>query len=96
MRVNTLGIKGEKKMQYITDAFSEPKEEWAASSSAYITGISASIAGQMLARREVKFKGVLPPEACIEPKIYMKELIQKNVTLQEIAVKTQLNLYRYT
>lgn len=47
------------------------------------TGISASIGAQMLGRGEIKVKGVVAPEACIDPEPFMAELAKKGITFTE-------------
>jgi len=47
------------------------------------TAIPASICAQMLARGEIKEKGVVPPEACVEPKKFLGEFAKKGFRLIE-------------
>jgi len=53
------------------------------------TGISASIGAQMLGRGEIKVKGVVAPEACIDPEPFMAELAKKGITFTETRVTTR-------
>jgi len=55
-----------------------------------MTEISASIAGQMLAKGVVEAKGVLPPEACIDPKQYIAELAKRDIQIQEIVIRSRM------
>lgn len=48
------------------------------------TGVAASIIGQMLARGEVRIKGVLAPEVAVNPKRYLEELAKRNITYDVI------------
>jgi saccharopine dehydrogenase-like NADP-dependent oxidoreductase len=43
------------------------------------TGVAASIIGQMLARGEIRTKGVLAPEVAVNPKRYLDELAKRNI-----------------
>lgn len=43
------------------------------------TGVAASIIGQMLGRGEIKVKGVLAPEAAVNPERYLEELAKRNI-----------------
>jgi saccharopine dehydrogenase-like NADP-dependent oxidoreductase len=83
VRVDVTGRKNGKETQYRLDLINEPSEEWRAYSSAFITGVPASITSQMLATGEIQVKGVLPPEACIEPKSFMAKLAKRNIKLYE-------------
>lgn len=47
------------------------------------TAIPASICAQMLGRGEIKEKGVLPPEACIDPKAFLGMFAKKGFHLFE-------------
>ncbi len=47
------------------------------------TGIPASIGAQMIARGEVTEKGVVPPEACIDPETYLKEFVKRKAVIYE-------------
>jgi len=47
------------------------------------TGAPLSIGAQMLARGEIKLKGVLVPEACIDPKILLSELTKREIVIYE-------------
>ena len=40
----------------------------------YGVGIPASIVARMIGSGMVKARGVLPPEACIDPVVFMREL----------------------
>ena len=50
------------------------------------TGIPASIGAQMLGRGEIKVKGVVAPEACIDPEPFMAELTKKGITFTETTI----------
>lgn len=47
------------------------------------TGIPASVGAQMIARGDIKTKGVLAPEACIEPEPFFAELAKRNIAIYE-------------
>ena len=47
------------------------------------TAIPASICAQMLGRGEIKEKGVLPPEACVDPKIFFGKFAERGFKLYE-------------
>lgn len=52
------------------------------------TGGPASIGAQMLARGEIKAKGVLAPEACIDPAPFFAQLAKRNIAIYETEEKT--------
>jgi saccharopine dehydrogenase-like NADP-dependent oxidoreductase len=49
------------------------------------TGIPLSIGAQMLARGEIKAKGVFAPEGCIDPEAFLAELKKRGAVLYETA-----------
>jgi len=53
------------------------------------TGIPASICAQMLGRGEIKEKGVVPPEACVDPEIFFGEFAKRGFHLSEQKVVTE-------
>jgi saccharopine dehydrogenase-like NADP-dependent oxidoreductase len=50
----------------------------------YATGVSASIGGIMLAKGEIKKKGVMPPEDCIQPRKFFNELEKRGIPIHEV------------
>jgi lysine 6-dehydrogenase len=57
-----------------------PMDQWGGSSVyAKFTGIPLSVGSQMLARGEIKGKGVLAPEACIPPQTFFDELQKRGI-----------------
>lgn len=47
------------------------------------TGIPASIGAQMIARGDVKTKGVVAPEGCIDPETYLNEFVKRRAVIFE-------------
>jgi saccharopine dehydrogenase (NAD+, L-lysine-forming) len=58
----------------VFDCVSGPHERWGIGGRALGTGVPASLGAQWLARGAVKERGVLPPEACIDPMTFLREL----------------------
>ena len=54
------------------------------------TGIAASIAAQMLVSGDIKAKGVVPPEGCIEPETYFAALLKKGAKIHQTETITSL------
>ncbi|MFD0826401.1 SDR family NAD(P)-dependent oxidoreductase [Neobacillus sp. M.A.Huq-85] len=69
------GNKASVKLEMLTDY----QPEWDVSGTQYGTAIPASIAAQMILNGEVTEKGVKPAEQCIDPKIFLSYLKDKNV-----------------
>ncbi len=61
-----------------------PQEEWGGSA-AYFKNIAIplSIGAQMIARGDVKVKGVVPPETAIDPDIFFAELRKRGIEIHE-------------
>lgn len=72
-RVIVKGRKGGDKVTYTYDRIGN---EWEA-------GVALSIGAQMVARGEVKEKGVFPPEGCIEPQKFFEELRKRGLRIVE-------------
>jgi saccharopine dehydrogenase-like NADP-dependent oxidoreductase len=73
-RVELDGAQDGDKVHLIYDCVSGPHERWGIGGRALGTGVPASLGAQWLARGAVKEKGVLPPEACIDPVPFLREL----------------------
>jgi len=54
------------------------------------TGIPASIAAQMIVRKDVDVKGVVAPEGCIDPDIYLAEFVKRKAVIYESKVPTHV------
>ena len=53
------------------------------------TGIPASICAQMLACGEIKEKGVIAPEGCVDPKLFLARFAKRGFSVSETKVMTQ-------
>ena len=47
------------------------------------TGIPPSIGAQMIVRGDITERGVLPPEACVDPQIYLDEFVKRKAVIYE-------------
>ncbi len=54
------------------------------------TGIPASIGAQMIARGDVKETGVVAPEGCIDPEIYLSEFVKRKAVIYENKMPTDV------
>ena len=69
------------KLKY--DSISVPNERWKIGGGIVSTGVPPSIAAQWLAQRKITVRGVVPPESCIEPLGFFKELSQRHIRTYE-------------
>jgi saccharopine dehydrogenase-like NADP-dependent oxidoreductase len=61
-----------------------PQEEWGGPAAYYKNiAIPLSIGAQMIARGEVKARGVVPPETAIDPSIFFSELKKRGIEIHE-------------
>ena len=61
-----------------------PQEEWGGPAAYYKNiAIPLSIGVQMIARGDVKVKGVVPPETAIDPEIFFSELHKRGIEIHE-------------
>jgi lysine 6-dehydrogenase len=61
-----------------------PQEEWGGPAAYYKNiAIPLSIGVQMIARGDVKVKGVVPPETAIDPEIFFAELHKRRIEIHE-------------
>lgn len=88
--VEIRGKKAGKKTQALAYTFMshrEAYEKYGVTATAYLTGTPPAIGAVMLARGDIKIRGVIPPE-CLEPQPFLTEIMKKgikvNETVQEI------------
>ena len=61
-----------------------PMEEWGGQAAYYKNiAIPLSVGAQMIARGDVKVKGVVPPETAIEPDVFFAELARRDIEIHE-------------
>jgi len=63
-------------------------ETYNVSAIAYLTGVPLSIVSQMLAKGEIKEKGILPPETAVPYESFFKELAKRRIIINETFEKT--------
>ncbi|MGD8597998.1 MAG: saccharopine dehydrogenase C-terminal domain-containing protein, partial [Anaerolineae bacterium] len=60
------------------------QEEWGGTAAYYKNiAIPLSIGAQMIARGDVRVQGVVPPEAAIDPDIFVAELAKRRIEIHE-------------
>jgi len=79
--VDIRGKKDGKVFHHRMSAMSYPKKELHTSGGTLLTAVPPSIVAQMLVKGEIEKKGVLAPENCINPDIFMKELRKRDVRI---------------
>lgn len=84
-----IGEKAGAKTRFNTYFISLYHKKWDASGMGYATGVAASIGCQMLARGDIKVKGVVPPEVCIEPQFFIAELNKRGIPVYETIENTR-------
>jgi len=87
-RIIAIGKKKGDKLSYTIDSIFRSNKEWRATAGEVAVGVPASIAAQMLARGEIDMKGAIPPEVCIEPKLFVSELAKRNIKIHETVKRT--------
>jgi len=87
-RIIAIGKKAGKEVYHTMDSIFRSRAEWRATAGEIAVGAPASIAAQMLARGDIKVKGAIPPENCINPEPFMAELAKRDIKILETTKKT--------
>ncbi len=82
-RIVALGKKSGQGVSYMMDSIFRSNKDWRATAGEVAVGVPASIAAQALATGEIDVKGAVPPEVCIEPEWFMRELSKRNIDIHE-------------
>jgi len=83
--VEIRGEKDGKKVRALAYAFMshrEAYEKYGVTATAYLTGTPPAIGAVMLAKGDIKIRGVIPPE-CLEPKPFLAEIEKKGIRVNE-------------
>ncbi len=75
--VRVIGEKNGKRKQFIMNFMVRSRGVFSATT--VRTGIPISIGAQMILNGELKMKGVFPPEVCIKPEVFFKELEKRDL-----------------
>ncbi|MGD8506988.1 MAG: saccharopine dehydrogenase C-terminal domain-containing protein, partial [Candidatus Bathyarchaeota archaeon] len=87
--VDAKGEKDGEKVRHIVYTFMshrEAYEKYGATATSYLTGTPPAIGAMMIAKNEIKMRGVISPE-CLEPKPFMDKLNQKGIKTNEKTLK---------
>jgi lysine 6-dehydrogenase len=77
-RVEAFGKRDGKPVTICVDAVSVPNERWNIGGGTVGTGTPPSIIAQWLASGRITKTGALPPELCVDPGLFLKELTSGN------------------
>jgi saccharopine dehydrogenase (NAD+, L-lysine-forming) len=84
-RVEGFGKRDGKRVRIWMDAVSVPNERWNIGGGTVGTGTPPSIIAQWLASGRITKRGTLPPELCVEPNEFLKDLVsgKRGITVTE-------------
>jgi lysine 6-dehydrogenase len=91
LKVSVKGEEGGQETTYVFEVLSKGDPKNGITPLSYLTGTPPSIAAQMIVRGEIKGKGVLPPEKCIDPEKYLRELVKRPIDFLETKIQTRQN-----
>jgi saccharopine dehydrogenase-like NADP-dependent oxidoreductase len=77
-QVDAIGKRSGKPVRIWVDVVSVPNKHWNIGGGTVGTGTPPSIIAQWLASGRITLRGALPPELCVEPKAFLKELTSGN------------------
>lgn len=84
LNVKVTGMKDGERKEITMITKHPPMQEWGGPQAYYKNvGIPLSIGIQLIARGEIKDKGVLAPEAAFKPDIFLEELAKRQITVEE-------------
>jgi lysine 6-dehydrogenase len=84
IRVEVRGRKNGRKVECRIESIVRPHSRWKVSAGALDTGVPASIIAQMIAQGQIKERGVYPPETCVDPEAYFKELASREMNVYSV------------
>ncbi|MFJ7726911.1 saccharopine dehydrogenase family protein [Neobacillus sp. NPDC097160] len=89
-RVDVTGTKNGRNEKVVVEVYVGTEKKWNIPAGALKTSIPPSIVAQMLARGQIKCKGVYPPEKCIETSPFFKELALRGMKVYSNKVEHAL------
>ena len=82
-RVELYGESQGKPLKLRYDSISVPHQKWRIGGGTVGTGVPPSIAAQWLASGKIKTRGAVPPESCIDPLPFFRELSLRGIRVYE-------------
>ncbi|WP_042355479.1 saccharopine dehydrogenase family protein [Bacillus rubiinfantis] len=89
-RVDVTGTKDNQSEKVVVEVYVGSERKWNIPAGALKTSVPPSIVGQMLAKDQVKRKGVFPPEKCIETDAFFKELAVRGMEVSSYKIEHAL------
>ncbi|MCS0787588.1 saccharopine dehydrogenase NADP-binding domain-containing protein [Cytobacillus firmus] len=89
-RVDVTGTKDGRNEKVVVEVYVGTEKKWNIPAGALKTSVPPSIVAQMLAKGQVKRKGVHPPEKCIETAPFFKELAERGMEVYSYKVEHAL------
>lgn len=87
-KVVVRGQKNEETLVYEYDSITPSYIKWGARVIAYVTGVALSVGTQLLGKRRVKMRGVIPPEVAFKPEQFIREIGKRQISVRETVVKS--------
>ncbi|MBI4009746.1 MAG: saccharopine dehydrogenase NADP-binding domain-containing protein [Candidatus Aenigmarchaeota archaeon] len=84
LRVELTGYSKNTKKRIVVYCKAVTNKKWNLSAGSWDTGVPPSIAAQMIINGQINQAGVLPPEMCINPEIFFKELAKRNMKVYSV------------
>ncbi len=81
LRVELVGEKSNRKKRLVVYCKSISNKKWNIPAGSWDTGTPPSIVAQMLVNGDITKNGVLPPELCVNPEIFFKELAKRQIRI---------------
>ncbi len=81
--VDLEGVRKRKKTKLSIYCVAKSNSKWNASAGAVDTAVPSSIIAQMIANNQIVQYGVLPPELCIPPEFFFKELKKRGMLIKQ-------------
>lgn len=82
LRVVVSGTESGRQVVYTLDALADADPVRGLSAVAIDTGVPPSVVARMLARGEIRERGVRPPEACVEPLPFFEEIARRGMRVR--------------
>jgi len=88
--VEVTGEKDKEGRRYVYSIIHKYNEKYDVSATAYLTGVPLSIVSQMLARGDIRSRGVLPPEVAVDAEMLIAELNKRGISIHETLQRTRI------
>ncbi|MFQ5998452.1 MAG: saccharopine dehydrogenase family protein [Candidatus Bathyarchaeia archaeon] len=86
-KVIVKGQKNDETLVYEYDSITPSYIKWGARVIAYVTGVALSVGAQLLGKRRVKARGVIPPEVAFKPEEFLREIGKRQISVRETVAR---------